>query len=261
MTIWNVSPEILQWGPLRVRWYGIFFALSFILGFEVIKSFFKAEKVTATHLDRLLIYMLFGTVIGARLGHVLFYEPMNYLSQPLNILKVWEGGLASHGAAIGILLSLYLFSKKYKLGYLWLTDRICIAVALAGGLIRLGNLFNSEIIGKPTSVPWAFVFSRVDMLPRHPTQIYESLTYFGVFGLLYWLYHRDTIRQRSGFLFGLFLVLVFSARLLIEFLKENQVSFESELPMDLGQLLSVPLILMGIVLLIRSRNSAPQGLR
>jgi len=197
--------------------------------------------------------MIFGTVIGARLGHCLFYNPVYYLSNPIEIFKVWEGGLASHGAAIGILVAVYLFSKKKKkYPFLWIIDRIVIVVALAGTFIRLGNLFNSEIIGKPTDVSWAFIFTAIDDLPRHPTQLYESIAYLIIFLILLFIYYKGFEKNRSGLLFGLFLVLVFTFRFFVEFLKENQSGFEAGMTLNMGQLLSIPFVLIGIIFIIKS---------
>jgi len=197
--------------------------------------------------------MIFGTVIGARLGHCLFYNPSYYLSNPIEIFKVWEGGLASHGAAIGILIAVYLFSKKKKnYSFLWIIDRIVIVVALAGTFIRLGNLFNSEIIGKPTDVSWAFIFTAVDDLPRHPTQLYESISYLIIFLILLFIYYKGLEKDRGGFLFGLFLVLIFTFRFFVEFLKENQSAFERGMILDMGQILSIPFVIAGIIFIKKS---------
>lgn len=253
MIQWNISPEIISIGMISIRWYGLLFATSFVLGFRLIEKVFAKEKVSAEHLDRLFIYMVIGTIGGARLGHCLFYEPEIYLANPIQILKIWEGGLASHGAAIGIFSLLAFYCRKYRLNWLWLVDRLCLTVALAGGFIRLGNLFNSEILGKPGNVPWSFVFRRVDLIPRHPTQIYESITYFTSFGILYWLYSEKKKGEEQGFLFGLFLILVFGGRFFLEFFKENQVAFEASLPLNMGQLLSLPLVAIGFILVLRSK--------
>ncbi len=198
---------------------------------------FKKENRPQTDLEQLSVYMIFGTVIGARLGHCLFYNPAYYLSNPIEILKVWEGGLASHGAAIGILTAIYLFSEKKKnYSMLWVLDRVVIVVALAGTFIRLGNLFNSEIIGIPTDVSWAFIFTAVDDIPRHPAQLYESIAYFIIFLILLFIYYKEMEKTKSGLLFGLFLVLVFSFRFLIEFVKENQSGFEETMVLNMGQI-------------------------
>ena len=206
-----------------------------------------------------------GTVVGARLGHVLFYDPDYYLAHPLEILKIWEGGLASHGATLGILLAVWLFSRNNKFDYLWVLDRIVIVVATGGMCIRLGNLMNSEIIGRPTDVPWAFRFVRyneihhtngpIPLEPRHPTQIYEALFCLFLFVLLYWLWNRYKERTPRGLLFGLFVVLLFSFRFLVEFLKEVQEDFERGMTLNMGQLLSIPLILVGIWVLFRAGKS------
>jgi len=250
---WNVSPILLHLGPVTFRWYGVLFALSFWLGYEIVKAAFIREKKPLIHVDYLIFYMMIGTIVGARLGHTLFYEPEIYLRDPIRILKIWEGGLASHGAAIGIFLALYLFIRKYK-GYtfLWICDRCCIGVAIAGFLIRTGNFFNSEIIGKPTHANWGVIFERVDMLPRHPAQLYEAFCYLLIFLFLFRTYWKTHWYKVPGFIFGWFLVLVFGARFCLEFVKENQVPFEAHLPLNLGQLLSIPLIAAGAWLVARA---------
>ena len=249
---WNVDPELLHLGPISVRWYGLLFALAFIVGYKIFEWVFKRENRPQEDLEQLAVYMIFGTVIGARLGHCLFYNPEYYLSHPIEILEVWKGGLASHGAAIGILIALYLYVKKKKESFLWLLDRIVIVVALGGSFIRLGNLFNSEIIGKPANVPWAFVFTRVDNLPRHPSQLYESIAYFLIFIVLFYLYKNKYKELAKGYLFGLFLVLVFAFRFFVEFLKEVQEPFEAGLVLDMGQILSIPFVLAGLYLIWRA---------
>ena len=259
MIEWNVNPEIFHIGFISIRYYSLLFMLSFILGIVIFNNIYKREHKPKADLDPLLIYMMLGTVIGARLGHCLFYDPSYYLSNPIKILKVWEGGLASHGAAIGILLSLYLYSRKHPdQPFLWLVDRIVITVALAGFFIRMGNLFNSEIIGKPTDVPWAFIFVRAQvpdpMISRHPTQIYEALAYLVIFGILYYIYKKQGPKVRRGFLLGLFLILVFGVRFFVEFLKENQVAFEAGMALNMGQILSIPAVIAGIVLIIWAKE-------
>lgn len=252
---WTVSPEILKLGPFSLRWYGLLFALAFVFGYIILSKVYKKEKKSLEDLEKLSIYVILGTVIGARLGHCLFYDPAYYLTNPIEILKVWQGGLASHGAAIGILTALYLFSKKKKdQNIIWILDRLVIVVALGGAFIRLGNLFNSEIIGKATDLPWAFVFVRVDEIPRHPTQIYESLFYFVSFIILYSIYQKKSVTLKPGFLFGLFLILIFGFRFFIEFLKENQSSFESALPINMGQILSIPFVLLGLYFIFRKKH-------
>lgn len=249
---WDVSPEIFSLGPLTVRWYGVLFATAFIIGFKIMQWIYKREGRPETEVEQLAIYMIIGTVVGARLGHCLFYNPEYYLANPLEILMVWKGGLASHGATIGILTALYYYTKKKKMSMLWLLDRVVIVTAIGGASIRLGNLFNSEIIGKITDVPWAFIFTSVDQSPRHPTQLYESLAYVIIFLVLLFLYKSKSKDLKEGYFFGLFLVLVFTFRFFVEFLKENQSSFEAGMILNMGQLLSIPFVIIGIAFIIRA---------
>jgi prolipoprotein diacylglyceryl transferase len=249
---WNVSPDIFSIGPVTIRWYGLLFALSFIVGYQLMLVIFKKEHKTEDELNDLVWYMILGVVIGARLGHCFFYNPRYYLANPLEILQVWKGGLASHGAAIGILTAIYLYVRKRKgMTFLWVMDRVVITVALSGFFIRMGNLFNSEIIGKPTNASWGFIFESVDNIPRHPAQLYESIAYLLIFVFLLVLYFRTDGKTKPGLIFGLFLILVFLFRFCIEFIKENQSSFENGMALNMGQLLSIPLILLGIYLLFR----------
>lgn len=252
MIYWDVSPDIFSIGPFVIRWYGLLFALSFIIGYQIMYVIFKKESKPDAILNDLVWYMIIGTVLGARLGHCFFYNPAYYLSNPLEILQVWKGGLASHGAAIGILLSLYIFVRKHKeYNYLWILDRIVITVALGGFFIRMGNLFNSEIIGIPTDVPWSFVFASVDSIPRHPAQLYEAIAYLFVFIFLMIYYFRQPGKFKNGLLLGWFLVLVFGFRFFIEFVKEDQTYFEKGWLLNMGQLLSIPFVLFGIYLVLR----------
>lgn len=250
---WNVDPEIVGFWGLSIRYYGLLFASSFFFGYIIMQKMFKKEGLTIELLDKLTVYMAVGTVIGARLGHCLFYQPDYYLSNPWEIIKIWHGGLASHGAAVGILIAIYYFSKKHKKPYLWTMDRIVIVVALAGFLIRMGNLMNSEIYGNPTELPWGFIFIRNgEVLPKHPTQIYEALSYLIIFVLLYFIYNKKGDQLKQGLIFGLFLILLFTARFFIEFIKEVQVNFEQGMSLNMGQWLSIPFILIGFFLLYRS---------
>jgi prolipoprotein diacylglyceryl transferase len=248
--VWDVNPEIFSIGQFAIRWYGLLFASGFVFGYFIMGNIFKKEKVAQKMLDTLTTYMVVGTVIGARLGHCLFYEPEYYLADPIKILKVWEGGLASHGAAIGILIALWLFARKAKKPYIWILDRIVIVVALAGFFIRMGNLMNSEIYGVETALPWGFVFVRWnEIVPKHPTQIYEGLSYLAIFALLYLLYQKKGTALKPGMLFGIFLAVLFFMRFLIEFIKEPQVGFEETMALNMGQLLSIPFILAGLYFL------------
>jgi phosphatidylglycerol:prolipoprotein diacylglycerol transferase len=246
--IWNVDPEIFSLGPLSVRYYGVLWALSFLLGYLIFEKFVKKENLPEGYLDTLTIYMAIGTIAGARLGHCLFYEPAYYLANPLDILKIWQGGLASHGAAVGIIFALYLFSKKTKRPVAYILDRVAITVALAGFLIRMGNLMNSEIYGITTSQPWGFVFVRSgETVAKHPTQIYEALAYLAGYVILHLIYIKSDSKPKPGLLFGLFLIFIFGTRFLIEFIKQPQVDFEVGMALNMGQWLSIPLVIGGLV--------------
>jgi phosphatidylglycerol---prolipoprotein diacylglyceryl transferase len=258
---WDVSPEIFSTEYFTIRWYGLLFALGFLVGQQILFRIFRKEGQPEQDVETLTVYMVIATVVGARLGHVLFYQPDYYLSNPIEILKIWEGGLASHGAIVSILPALYLYARRKKeQTYLWVVDRIVITIAFAGGLIRLGNLMNSEIYGHETDLPWGFIFVRDGQtMPRHPTQIYEALFYFAVFILLYAIWNRRRQYTPHGLLLGWFLVLMFSFRFLVEFLKENQVAFEEQMVLNMGQWLSIPAVLGGIgVLMIARRNGRKQ---
>ncbi|NIX94374.1 prolipoprotein diacylglyceryl transferase [Pseudomonas fulva] len=262
--VWSVDPILLKVGPVSVHWYGVLFGMAFLVGFSLMRSVFRKEGKPERYLDPLWFYMGIGTVVGARLGHVLFYDPAYYLSHPLQIVAVWNGGLASHGGAIGIALALYLFSRRHpETPYVWLLDRMAIPAVLGGCFIRIGNFFNSEIAGLPSNLPWAVIFQRIDELPRHPTQLYEALCYFLIFWLLYATYQRRYPALPQGMLSGLFLVLVFVARFFLEFTKMPQASFEGSMPLSVGQLLSIPTIVVGLILLWRCRKvsslQAPPG--
>jgi prolipoprotein diacylglyceryl transferase len=254
---WDVSEYIFDLGFFSLRWYGLMFVLAFGLGMTIYKKMIEKERKPLTLWDNILIPVCIGTFLGARLGHCLFYQPEYFLPHfweifiPLKNGKLsgFEG-LASHGAAIGILLGLYYYSRKNKVPYLWVLDRIVITIALAGFFIRIGNLINSEIYGHETNLPWGFVFTKYETVPKHPTQIYEALSYLLIFIFLYSLYLKKRPPFRDGVIFSLFLILLFGVRFCIEFLKEVQVGFEKNLPLDMGQWLSIPLIAAGFALLI-----------
>ena len=258
LVTWSPDPIIFSWEFLIVRWYGLFFAATFISGGVLGTWILKRESKPPESLDRILMYMIVGTLVGARLGHCLFYDPVFYLSHPLEIIKIWKGGLASHGGGIGIILAMVLYSKKaVDQPFFWLLDRVAIASALGCSLIRLGNLFNSEIIGKPTGSDWGFIFSRIDQIPRHPTQIYESLAYFLVFLFLLGIYLKWDQATKPGILSGLALMLLLPARLLIEFFKENQSAFEQNWTLNMGQILSIPLFCLGLYFFLKGTFSTP----
>ena len=252
---WNVAPEIFAIGPVSIRWYGVLFATSFLASQYIMTKMYETEGKPESEVEILTIYMIAGTVLGARLGHCLFYEPEYYLARPLEILKVWEGGLASHGASVGIILTVFIFAKKYNRPFLWLLDRIVVIVPLAGMFIRLGNLMNSEIVGKATDLPWGFVFvqnNEFSQVPRHPSQLYEAISCLFLFLFLWWYYNKNKGIIPHGRLFGIHTVVLFSLRFVYEFLKENQVEFEGQMALNMGQILSLPLIAVAIFLWIRS---------
>ena len=256
--VWNASPELFSIGPLTVRWYGMMFAVGFLLGYNILWRIFRHEGAPEKWLGILLMWVVGATIIGARLGHVFFYEWSYYSQHPLEILYVWEGGLASHGGTIAIILAVILFSIfTTRRNPIWTFDRLVIPIALVGGMIRLGNLMNSEIFGTATTLPWGFMFLRSrewHMLYEgqacHPTQIYEALCYFALFALLMWMYWRKNAEERPGLIFGVFLIGIFLPRFLIEFIKNDQVDFEADMVLNMGQLLSIPFILAGVALVI-----------
>lgn len=303
--IWNVDPTLFEIGPITIRWYGVLFAASFFFGYMLMQRFLTREGLPKDWVDSLLIYTMVGTVVGARLGHVFFYQWDYYQDHLLEILMVWEGGLASHGAAVGIILALYLWSRKIsKKSILWALDRVVVTVALSGLFIRLGNFFNHEIVGKPTGTDGGVKFLRnmdditagqlqqatqidiwpdgqlstdalneaydklatspdllyvLDQIPnRYPAQLYEAGSYLLIFFLLMALYYKTDAGRRPGLLFGLFLVLIFTARFIIEFYKEVQVAFEENMALDMGQWLSIPLVVVGLVFVGWSLMKKPQ---
>jgi prolipoprotein diacylglyceryl transferase len=255
---WNVDPEILSIGDFSLRYYGVLFAAGIIACLYFLKSIFKEEGIALEKLDTLTIYGVLGIFVGARLGHCLFYDPSYYLNHPLEMVlpiqQTQDGalkfvgyqGLASHGGVAGLIVALVLYSQRTKESIIRTIDLISVAAPLAGCFIRLGNLMNSEIVGLPSDVSWAFVFERVDELPRHPAQLYEAVAYLVIFLLVFYLYKMYRAQLQNGSLFGISLTLVFIARFIIEFLKERQVSFEEQMQLDMGQWLSLPFILVGL---------------
>jgi prolipoprotein diacylglyceryl transferase len=263
--VWDISPEIFE-GLTFFRWYGVCWLLGMLLAYRILLHVYRTEDIPLLELDNLTIYLVFGVILGARFGHILFYDTIYYWNNPIEILPFrikpsfeFTGlvGLASHGGFLGALIALYFYNRKFKKGYLWLLDRITIAGAALGGFIRLGNLMNSEIIGIPSNLPWAFIFTRVDQNPRHPAQLYEALFYLGFSIALYFIWKSKKFYDRNGFISALGITLVFVQRFLIEFLKENQVSFEDDLALNMGQTLSIPVVLAGIALMIWSLKNSP----
>lgn len=250
--VWNADPELFSFGPVSVRWYGLMFAIGFTVGYWIVSKMFRHEGAPEKWLGSLLAYVVVATIVGARLGHVFFYEWDYYSQHPGEILQIWHGGLASHGGTIAIIIALFLWSWIVaKKPASWVFDKITVAIALVGGLIRLGNLFNSEIYGGHTDLPWGFVFVRDGQtIPAHPTQLYEALCYFALFGLLMWMYWKKNAQERPWLITGVFFIGIFLPRFLIEYVKNVQVSSEyamiEQYGMNMGQVLSIPFILIGV---------------
>ena len=251
---WNVNPEIFNLGPLSVRWYGLLFATGLLIGYYIGEWMFRSEGVPQKWIDSLFFYIIIATIIGARLGHVFFYGWDYYSQNPGEILKIWHGGLASHGGALGIIVAMLIYSKVVtKRNVLWTIDRIVVPTALVAAFIRTGNLMNSEIYGVQTSLPWGFIFERNgETVPKHPTQLYEALTYLVSFGVLMALYWRTRSKYKQGLLTGVFFIFIFASRFFIEFIKEDQEAFEAGMALNMGQWLSIPFVLLGIFLIVRA---------
>lgn len=256
---WNIDPEIFSLGPLSIRWYGLLFAIGFLSGYYQGERMFKFEKINPAWLESLFIYLIIATIVGARLGHVLFYGWDYYSQHPSEIIKVWHGGLASHGGALGIFIALIWWSKKVsKRSVLWVLDRVVVPTALVAALIRTGNLMNSEIYGIQTSLPWGIIFERNnEIVPKHPTQLYEALSYLLTYGVMLYTYWKTDLKNRQGFIVGVFFVMVFLSRFLIEFIKEDQEAFEAGMTLNMGQWLSIPFVLGGLFLIIRALKRPP----
>lgn len=271
---WNVDPTLFTILGREIRWYGLLWVIGLIVAVYIVQRIFKHEKLPEKWFDSLFVYMMLGIILGARLGHCLFYEPAYYLANPIEILKIWEGGLASHGGVIGIIIAVWLYSRKVsKKSTLWTFDRVMVPTGFTAAMIRLGNLMNHEIFGAPTDLPWGFRF--VDNVglwmrgaepiytePSHPTQIYEALIYFIVFGITMYLYWKTNAKDRQGLILGVGIALIFIARFFIEFVKNVQV--DSEIAMRentgliLGQWLSIPFIIWGIWLIWRAMKRNPE---
>lgn len=258
--VWNQDPILFQFDFLTIRWYGLYFAMAIFLAYVLAKKMNDFYSTVNINMDSLFNHIVIGTITGARVGHCLFYDPAFYLANPIKILFVWEGGLASHGALIGIFISILIFSKKYKINPLIISDLLAAPASQAGAFIRIGNFFNSEIVGSETSKPWGIIFSKIDQNPRHPTQLYEAFFYLIVFYLLINLYQRNDVRKSSGRITGIYLILIFSFRFGIEFLKLPQSQFESSMILNMGQLLSLPLIFAGAFIIYKSKLARPAQL-
>lgn len=264
---WNIDPIIFQIGSFGLRYYALCFLAAFVVSYVLMLRVFNREGKSQELLDQLSIYIFLGTLIGARLGHCLFYEFDYYMAHPLEMILPFRisdnnfeftgfQGLASHGGAIGIITALWLFSRKTKTNFVWIADRLVLVVPLAGAFVRLGNFFNSEIIGLPTSLPWGVVFEKHDQIARHPAQIYEAICYVIIFFILWAMYQKNS-KPKPGLLFGIFLVLLFGVRFGLEFFKENQEAFEQSMKFNMGQLLSLPFVAIGFYLIFKKPKAAP----
>lgn len=269
--VWDANPIIFNlFGTFPVGYYGLLFALGFFVAYYVMNWVFKREDIPGEYLDQLTIYLILGTVIGARLGHFLFYQPEYFWKAPLEIILpiakvngsyefVGFRGLASHGAAIGVLIALILFVRRTKVNFLWLLDRIAIVIPIPCGFIRLGNFMNSEIIGRPTGSDYGVIFTLVDDVARHPAQLYEAFAYFAGFLILLFVYAK--YNKPAGFNFGLLLIILFSARFFIEFFKEAQVAFEENMTLNMGQWLSLPFVAIGVIIIVFSFTNVFKALK
>ena len=247
--IWDFDPEIFRFGNFGPRYYGLMFAMGFLVSYRIIEKMWKEESRSLESLSSLLVHVMVGTILGARLGHCLFYDPAYYLSNPLEILMVWKGGLASHGGTLGVIVSVWLYAKKnLDQPYGWLADRLATVIPFGAGSIRVGNFFNSEILGRPTDVPWAIIFKKHDMIPRHPAMLYEAMSYYILFVILLVRYLRNNRQVRPGSQIGLMMIWIFGSRFVLEYFKENQVAFENGMIMNMGQILSIPFVVAGIFL-------------
>lgn len=257
---WNPNPILFQLGEITLRWYSVLFILGLSIGYHIVYRIYSKENLSVEKLNNLALYISVGTIIGARLGHCLFYEWAYYSHHIVEIflpVRKVDGdihftgfqGLASHGGAIGVSFAIFLYCLKFKDKYFFVLDRIAVATPIVGAFIRLGNLMNSEIIGKASDVSWAFIFERIDNSPRHPAQLYEAIYYLLLFLLIKVFYKRFHRKRQDGFIFGIFIFSLFAGRFLIEFLKITQEEFEENLPLDMGQLLSIPFMCWGIYLM------------
>lgn len=255
---WHVDPVLFHIGSFGLRWYSLLFVAGFILGWFIFRWFFRRERISEDLLDSLLYTLLIGTIVGARLGHCIFYQPEYYFGSLQGFLEIfmpWKGGLASHGGTIVLFFAMlwyaHHYGRKNNFDFVWLMDHLCIAVAFAGAFIRLGNLMNSEIYGDVTTLPWGFIFDlRGETEPKHPTQIYEALSYLILGIVLLSMYKFNLKKIYRGTFIGIFFIVCFGMRFLIEFIKEPQVAFEDNMVLNMGQILSIPFILIGIGFLV-----------
>lgn len=255
--IWDIDPIMLSIGPFTIHWYGLFFAGGLIAGLYLFKYILKLEGKDSEIAEELLLYLAIGIVIGARVTHCLIYEPRFYLSHPMEILYIWKGGLASHGGLIGAVIASYIFAKKRNLSLSWLLSRLSVVGGVFAASVRIGNFFNSEILGKASSAPWAIIFARYDMTPRHPVQLYEAISYLIILAIMWIVYKRYAHTKNPWFLTGVFFCLVFSVRFILEYLKLPQADYTLPIALSVGQLLSIPFIIAGIAMIIYGYRNNP----
>jgi phosphatidylglycerol---prolipoprotein diacylglyceryl transferase len=260
---WNMDPVMIRIGSFAIGWYSVFLVLSFYISYRFVIHIFESENMSKDSVLSYGLFILAGLLLGGRLVHCLAYEPEYYLQYPWDIIKPWRGklgenamfvgyrGMSGHGSAIGITIGIILNAIRTKTSMVWMVDRISMFGPLIGFFVRFGNLFNSEILGKPSELPWAFLFARVDPLPRHPVQIYEALAYLGIFILSYSYYKKHVGKEKKGAILGLVLILVYTARFILEFFKAKQSDVESAMALNMGHILSIPLILIGLFLFFR----------
>jgi len=247
---WNINPILLDIGPIKLHWYGLIFALGLLGGYYITEWMFKKESKDIKLIEPLFVYVVIGMIIGARLVHCFFYDFSYFSSHPLEILYVWQGGLASHGGFLGVIIALWLFSKKYNFSFKWLLSRGSIVAMFIATFIRIGNFFNSEIVGNKTNSIFGVIFDRVDNFPRHPVVLYESFSYFVIFLLLIYLYKNISNKKFTNIAFGLVLILGFSTRVFLEQFKTQQSEFTTNAILSMGQMLSIPFIIIGAIILI-----------
>ena len=267
--VWNPDLEAFNLGPITVRWYGLMWIIGLALAYFVVKRLYKEQKNKDELFDPLFIYCFFGILIGARLGHCIFYQPGDFLTSWKGIIEMllpihfmadgsWKvvgyAGLASHGGTLGLIIALWLYVRKTKLSIWTVLDNIAIATGITACFIRLGNLMNSEIIGKITDVPWAFIFEKVDAVPRHPGQLYEAIAYALLFFIMWVLHKKMPEKIGTGWYFGFCLAYIFTFRFFIEYTKEIQEAFEASLPLDMGQILSIPFVILGVYCMIKAKR-------
>jgi len=257
---WNADPVLLKLGPIQLYWYGILFVGSFFVGTWILQKIYNREGKDPAILETLFVYIMVGAALGARLAHCFFYDPTYYLANPLKVFAIWEGGLASHGGVVGVLLATWIFSKKHKESFMWLLSRLAIPAAFSGAAIRMGNFMNSEIVGQPTDIPWAVVFQRLDNIPRHPSQLYEALAYLSIFVFLLLVYRSVKPAFATKVLPALWFITIFTARFFLEYVKTKQAAYSSDLAFSTGQMLSLPFVILGVVWLIWAFKSKTEVL-